>query len=69
MTPAEMRSIALSFPGAEEGFSQQSVAFKVNGKILAPLIDEVEVMIVGVGFDEREILCEAAPATYYFTPH
>jgi hypothetical protein len=69
MTADEMRAMALAFPGAEEGFSMGSVFFKVNGKVLARLLGDEVAMIVGVGFDEREILLEAEPGTFHITPH
>lgn len=68
MTPDEIRAIALSIPGSEEGFSMGSVAFKVNGKILVRLLSQ-DAMIVGVGFDEREMLLTAEPETFHITPH
>lgn len=45
-----------------------SVAFKVNGKILVRLLSH-DAMIVGVSFDEREMLLAAEPATFHITPH
>ena len=70
MTEAEMRAIVLSFPGVEEGVSYGSPAFKVNGKFLTRLRrDDQSLVIVGVSFDEREMLMEAEPKTFHITPH
>ncbi len=70
MTEDEMRQIALSFPGAEEGLSYGRPSFKVNGKFLTRLRHEDNSMVLlEVSFDEREMLIEAEPATFHFTPH
>lgn len=65
-----MREIALSFPGAEEGTSYGRPSFKVNGKFLTRLRAEDEsVVLLDISFDEREMLIEAEPETFHFTPH
>ena len=70
MTPDEMREIVMSFPGAEEGMSYGSPAFKVNGKFFTRLRREDQsVVLVGIGPDEREMLMEAEPATFHITAH
>ena len=69
MTEDEFRAIALSFPGAEEGFNMGSVVFKANGKVLARLLGPQQAMLVGMGFDEREVMLEAEPEVFRITPH
>jgi hypothetical protein len=70
MTPEEMREIVLSFPGVEEGRSYGSPAFKAYGKFLTRLRrDDDSVVLVGVNFDEREMLMEAEPGTFHITAH
>jgi hypothetical protein len=70
MTADEMREIVLSFPGAEEGTSYGQPAFKVNGKIFTRLrAEDASVVLHEIGFDEREMLIEAEPATFHFTAH
>ena len=70
MTEAEMREIVLSFPGVEEGMSYGSPAFKVNGKFFTRLRHEDDsVVLLEVPHDEREMLMEAEPQTFHFTPH
>ena len=70
MTKDEFRDIALSFPGVEEGMSYGQPAFKVNGKFLTRVRKEDDsAVLVEVGFDEREMLIEAEPATFHITPH
>ena len=70
MTEAEMRDICLSFPGVTEGTSYGRPSFLVNKKFFTRLRREDDsVVIMGVGFDEREMLMEAEPATFHFTAH
>jgi hypothetical protein len=69
MTQDEFRTIALSFPTAEEGFNMGSVVFKANGKVLARLLGGDRAMLVGMGFDERELMLEAEPEVFHITPH
>jgi len=70
MTKEEMRGICLSFPGVTEGTSYGRPSFLVNKKFLTRLRDEDNsVVLLEVGFDEREMLMEAEPATFHLTPH
>lgn len=70
MTPEEMRNIILAFPGAEEGVSYGQPSFKVNNKFFTRLRREDQsVVLLEIGYDEREMLMEAEPATFHITPH
>jgi hypothetical protein len=70
MTKDEMREIVLSFPGAVEEVSYGQPAFKVNKKIFTRLRrEDASMVLVDVPFDEREMLMEAEPQTFHFTPH
>jgi hypothetical protein len=70
MTREEMREIALSFPGAEEGMSYGRPSFKVNGKFFTRLrAEDNSMVLLEVPFDEREMLIEADPTTFHFTAH
>ncbi|HEV7159197.1 MAG TPA: MmcQ/YjbR family DNA-binding protein [Caulobacteraceae bacterium] len=70
MTGEEMRAICLSFPGVEEGTSYGRPAFLVNKKFFTRLRSEdASVVLMEVGFDEREMLIEAEPETFHFTAH
>ena len=70
MTEDEMRAIVLTFPGVEEGSSYGRPSFKVKGKFLTRLRPEdLSLVIVGVSFDEREMLMEAEPGTFHITAH
>ena len=70
MTPEEMRNIILAFPGAEEGVSYGQPSFKVKNKFFTRLRREDQsVVLLEVGYDEREMLMEAEPATFHITAH
>ena len=70
MTLDEFRDIALSFPGVEEGTSYGKPAFLVKGKFLTRVRKEdAAAVFTGVHFDEREMLMEAEPRTFFFTAH
>jgi hypothetical protein len=65
-----MRNIMLAFPGAEEGVSYGQPSFKVNNKFFTRLRREDQsVVLLEIGYDEREMLMEAEPATFHITPH
>jgi hypothetical protein len=70
MTLEEMRAIALSFPGCEEGTSYGRPSFLVNKKFFTRLRREDDsLVLLEVPFDEREMLMEAEPQTFHFTAH
>jgi len=70
MTYEEMRAIVLAFPGAEEGVSYGRPSFKVKDKFFTRLRREDDsLVLMDVGFDEREMLMEAEPGTFHFTAH
>jgi len=70
MTVDEMREIALSFPGAEEGTSYGRPSFLVNKKFFTRLRrEDNSLVLLEVSFDEREMLMEAEPETFHFTAH
>ena len=70
MTCEEVKAIVLAFPGVEEGTSYGQPSFKAYGKFFTRLRrDDQSVVLSGVGFDEREMLMEAEPATFHFTAH
>ncbi len=70
MTWEEVREIALSFPGVEEGTAYGTPAFRVRGKFLTRLRPEdASLVLLDVNPDEREHLIAAEPATFHFTAH
>jgi hypothetical protein len=65
-----MDAIVMAFPMTEKGMSYGRPSYKVNGKFFTRLRREDESMVImEVGFDEREMLMEAEPGTFHFTAH
>ena len=70
MTYEDFRAIVMSFPGVEEGSSHGQPSFLVRNKFLTRLRPEDNsAVFLEVGPDEREMLMEAEPQTFHFTPH
>ena len=70
MTEAEVRALALSLPQVEETIAYGKPAFKAFGKFLTRVRKEDNsIVLVGVEFDEREMLMEAEPGTFHITAH
>lgn len=70
MTAEEMDAIVMAFPMTEKGMSYGRPSYKVNGKFFTRLRREDESMVImEIGFDEREMLMEAEPGTFHFTAH
>ena len=70
MTEEDVRAIALALPQVEETVSYGKPAFKAFGKFLTRVRKEDKsIVLVGVEFDEREMLMEAEPDIFFLTPH
>jgi len=70
MTEDDVRAIALSLPNVEEGVSYGRPAFKAFGKFLTRVRKEDNsVVLLGVNFDEREMLMESEPEVFHITAH
>jgi hypothetical protein len=69
VTLATLRKLAMRLPEVEEGTSYGTLAFRVKGKLLARLRDDDESLALRSDFDERAILIEADPDTYFITDH
>jgi hypothetical protein len=70
MTYEDFRAMVMAFPGAEEGTSYGSPAFLVRGKFLTRLRGEDQsIVLLEVGFDERDMLMEAEPEAFHITEH
>ena len=63
------RRIALGLPGAEEGFSYGTPAFRVGGKFWFRLREDGDTLAMRMGFEEREALIAHDPQTFYLTDH
>jgi hypothetical protein len=70
MTFDDVRRIALTWPEVEDGTSYGTPALKVRKKMLARLKEDGDSLVLpGVPQDEREMLVEHQPDTFYVTDH
>ena len=70
MTEEDVRQLALALPQVEETVAYGKPAFKAFGKFLTRVRQEdSSIVLVGVEFDEREMLMEAEPDIFFVTPH
>ena len=68
---ARLKSLALGLglPGVEEATSWGQPNLKAHGKLWVWWSPHEDAPVFKVSFEEREILVEAEPETYFFTPH
>ena len=69
VTYETVRQIAATLPGAEEGTSYGTPAFKVKGKLFVRLHQSGQAIVVGTDFAEREELMKADPEKFFITDH
>jgi hypothetical protein len=69
LTLEDLRAFLLALPGVEEGTAYGHPAFRVKGRQLLGLKVEEGAAGLRVGFDERDLLLEADPETFYVTDH
>ena len=69
LTWDDVRRIALTFPGTEEGTSYGTPAFRASKKFFTRLKEDGRSIVVRIGMDEREVLMEADPKTFFITEH
>ena len=70
ITKADLKKIALGFPGAKEASSYGQPAFKIEKKFFARLRAEDDSIVWIVdSIDERDSLLEMDPKTYFITDH
>ncbi|HWA04812.1 MAG TPA: hypothetical protein VG819_14925 [Rhizomicrobium sp.] len=70
VTRAQYRKIALSFPGANEAPSYGKPAFLIVKKFLTRWRDEEDSIVIPVdSMDERDMLLDADPKTFFITEH
>ena len=65
----DVRRIALAFPGVVEGTSYGTPAFRVGKTFLTRLKEDALSIVVKINMDERELLMEADPKTFFITEH
>jgi hypothetical protein len=70
VTWEEAVQLGLSLPGVEVSTSYGTPALKVGGKLMARLWEDGQTLVlVRIGFDQRELLMEVEPAVFFLTPH
>jgi hypothetical protein len=66
----EVVALGLALPGVEVSTSYRTPALKVGGKLMARLKEDGQTLVlVRIGFDQRELLMEVEPAVFFLTPH
>jgi hypothetical protein len=70
MTPDAVKTLVLSFPSTEAGFSYGHPSFKAAGKFFTRIRAEDDSVVVYVdSLDQRDMLIEADPDTFHLTDH
>jgi len=64
-----VRRVMQRLPGAVEGTSYGTAAFKVRGKFLVRLREDGETLAVRCEFDERDARMAAEPKAFFITDH
>jgi hypothetical protein len=65
----EVRAMAMALPGAEEGTSYGTPAFRVRKKFFVRLKEDGESIVLRINPFERGYLLEAEPDAFYITDH
>ena len=69
----DVRKLTEGLDGVEVGTTYGTPALRVRGKVFACIANhrsaEPDTLVAVIGFDEREQLLEADPATYYLKDH
>jgi hypothetical protein len=69
VTFEQVRTIALAFPGVEDGTSYGTRALKVRGKLLARVHQSIDCLVLRADFLDRQILMQSAPGIFFITDH
>ncbi|HEY3777012.1 MAG TPA: MmcQ/YjbR family DNA-binding protein [Rhizomicrobium sp.] len=70
VSAAQLREIALSFPGVSEGTSYGRASYLVGKKFFTRLRSEDDSVVLIVGsIDERDMLLESDPRLFHITEH
>ncbi len=71
LTYEDLRKLALSlgFPGVTEAVSWGQPCLKAHGKLWFFWSPSEDAPVFKVSFDERDMLVETDPDTFFFTPH
>ena len=69
VTFEQVRTVAFTFPGVEDGTSYGTPALKVRGKLLARLHQSIDCLVLRADFLDRQILMQSAPSAFFITDH
>lgn len=69
MTGDEVRALLLAFPGVTEDFNMRSPVFKANGKVIARILEDRDLMLTGFTPDEVDMMLEGDSRLFHATPH
>ena len=70
MTRDDVEALILSLPETERGSAYGMPAFRTAGKFLTRIRDEDDSIVIHLdSFDERDLLIEMDPRTFFFTDH
>jgi hypothetical protein len=64
-----VRELARELPNVEESTSYGTPALKVKKKLMVRLKEDGKTIVLLVGFDQREILMQIDPETFFITDH
>ena len=64
-----VRELGRELPGVEESTSYGTPALKVKKKLLVRLKEDGTTIVLLVGFDQRDILMQVDPETFFITDH
>ena len=65
VTFEQLRTVAFTFPGVEDGTSYRTPALKVRGKLLARLHQSIDCFVLRADLLDRQILMQSAPGAYF----
>ncbi len=69
LTLSTIRRVASALPGMQEGTSYGTPAWRHKGRLLVRLHQDGQSLMLKVGFEAREHLVHADPATFFVTEH
>ena len=61
--------MAMALPGMELGTSYGTPALKTCKKLLVRLKEDGHTIVLRLGFEERDMLVQAEPSTFFITDH
>jgi hypothetical protein len=69
VTFEQVREVARTFPGVEDGTSYGTPALKVRGKLLARVHQDLDCLVLRADFLDRQIMLQSAPGVFFITAH